>query len=101
MPTNLSSRFCVVIRRGARLVQRKEYVVPEPIPERRYGYFRRKRADYGPANTALLNLRPVRWPCTSGYWQGADQSEGPRRPPGRPAPVNTRSPKDTVALRAD
>ena len=31
----------VVIRKGARLVQLTEYVVPEPIPDRPVGYFRR------------------------------------------------------------
>ena len=50
----------VVIRKGNRLVQLTEYVVPEPIPERPVGYFRRRPADYALANHAPSNLTPVR-----------------------------------------
>lgn len=50
----------VVIRKGGRLVQLTEYVVPEPIPERPVGYFRRRPADYARANQAQINLSPVR-----------------------------------------
>jgi hypothetical protein len=50
----------VVIRKGGRLVQLTEYVVPEPIPERPMGYFRRRPADYTRANHAPVNLAPVR-----------------------------------------
>jgi prevent-host-death family protein len=42
----------VVIRKGNRLVQLTGYVVPEPIPERPVGYFRRRPADYALANRA-------------------------------------------------
>jgi hypothetical protein len=45
----------VVIRKGGRLVQLTEYIVPEPIPERPIGYFRRRSNEYGPANTAPAN----------------------------------------------
>lgn len=50
----------VVIRKGNRLVQLTEYVVPEPIPERPAGYFRRRSTDYALANRASTDLRPVR-----------------------------------------
>jgi len=50
----------VVIRKGSRLVQLTEYVVPEPIPERPVGYFQRRPADYARANSVPLNLAPVR-----------------------------------------
>jgi antitoxin (DNA-binding transcriptional repressor) of toxin-antitoxin stability system len=50
----------VVIRRGNRLVQLTEYVVPAPIPERPVGYFRRRPADYARANRAPADLAPVR-----------------------------------------
>ena len=50
----------VVIRKGNRLVQLTEYVVPEPIPERAVGYFRRKPADYSLANRAPTDMAPVR-----------------------------------------
>lgn len=50
----------VVIRKGNRLVQLTEYVVPEPIPERPMGYFRRRPADYVLANRAPTSLAPVR-----------------------------------------
>lgn len=50
----------VVIRRGSRLVQLTGYVVPEPIPERPVGYFRRRPADYARANLAPINPAPVR-----------------------------------------
>lgn len=50
----------VVIRKGNRLVQLTEYIVPEPIPERPVGYFRRRPADYALANRAPTDLTPVR-----------------------------------------
>jgi len=50
----------VVIRKGNRLVQLTEYVVPAPIPERPVGYFRRQPAAYALANQAPINLAPVR-----------------------------------------
>ena len=50
----------VVIRKGGRLVQLTEYVVPEPIPERPIGYFRRRPTDYARANHAPVHLTPVR-----------------------------------------
>ena len=50
----------VVIRKGNRLVQLTEYVVPEPIPERPAGYFRRQPAGYTLANHAATDLAPVR-----------------------------------------
>ncbi|MGD1031687.1 MAG: hypothetical protein ABSA05_11140 [Opitutaceae bacterium] len=50
----------VVIRKGNRLVQITEYVVPEPIPERPVGYFRRRADDYRAANAAPANLPPQR-----------------------------------------
>ena len=50
----------VVIRKGGRLVQLTEYVVPEPIPDRPVGYFRRRPADYVRANQAPASLAPVR-----------------------------------------
>lgn len=50
----------VVIRKGSRLVQLTEYVVPEPIPERPVGYFQRRSTDYARANRVPLNFAPVR-----------------------------------------
>jgi hypothetical protein len=50
----------VVIRKGNRLVQLTEYVVPEPILERPVGYFRRNPDDYRTANAATANLPPQR-----------------------------------------
>ncbi len=50
----------VVIRKGNRLVQLTEYIVPEPIPERPMGYFRRRAADYAQANRAPIDASPVR-----------------------------------------
>jgi len=50
----------VVIRKGSRLVQLTEYVVPEPIPDRPVGYFRRRPADYALANQAPVDFDPVR-----------------------------------------
>ncbi|MFZ5495415.1 MAG: hypothetical protein ACOZE5_08780 [Verrucomicrobiota bacterium] len=50
----------VLIRKGNRLVQLTEYVVPEPIPVRPVGYFRRKSGAYAAANHAALDLAPVR-----------------------------------------
>ena len=50
----------VLIRKGAHLVQLTEYLVPEPIPERPVGYFRRAAADYEIANRASGNPRPIR-----------------------------------------
>jgi hypothetical protein len=42
----------VLIRKGDKLVQLSEFVVPEPIPERPVGFFRRRPADYALANRA-------------------------------------------------
>jgi hypothetical protein len=50
----------VVIRKGEKMVQLTEFVVPEPIPERPVGYFRRRPADYDVANRATSNAVPVR-----------------------------------------
>jgi len=50
----------VVIRKGNRLVQLTEYIVPSPIPDRPVGYFRRRGADYARANTAPVDLTPAR-----------------------------------------
>lgn len=50
----------VVIRKGNRLVQLTEYVVPAPIPERPPGYFRRRPSDYAAANRAAVDLTPAR-----------------------------------------
>jgi hypothetical protein len=50
----------VVIRKGNRLVQLTEYVVPEPIPERPLGYFGRRAQDYRVANRAEANHLPQR-----------------------------------------
>ncbi|MDQ5978334.1 MAG: hypothetical protein QG602_1308 [Verrucomicrobiota bacterium] len=50
----------VVIRKGNRLVQLTEYVVPAPIPERPAGHFRRRPSDYAAGNRAAINLSPVR-----------------------------------------
>ena len=45
----------VVIRKGNRMVQLSEFIVPEPIPERPLGHFRRRPEDYRRANTATAN----------------------------------------------
>ena len=50
----------VIIRKGNRLVQLIEFVVPELIPERPVGYFQRRPADYVVANGAVANVKPVR-----------------------------------------
>ena len=50
----------VLIRKGGRLVQLIEYAVPEPIPERPAGYFRRPAAGYAVANKASANLSAAR-----------------------------------------
>jgi hypothetical protein len=50
----------VIIRKGNRLVQLTEYVVPEPVPDRPVGYFSRRSEDYGPVNSAPANHRPNR-----------------------------------------
>lgn len=50
----------VIIRKGNRLVQLTEFVVPEPIPERPAGYFQRRPGDYAVANGALTDAAPVR-----------------------------------------
>jgi hypothetical protein len=50
----------VIIRKGNRLVQLTEFVVPEPIPERPVGYFQRRPADYAVANGAVADVGPVR-----------------------------------------
>jgi hypothetical protein len=50
----------VLIRKGSHLVQLTEYVMPEPIPERPVGYFRRAAAEYEIANRAPVNIAPVR-----------------------------------------
>lgn len=50
----------VLIRKGGRVVQLSEFVVPEPIPDRPVGYFRRRRADYAVANRATTSAAAVR-----------------------------------------
>ena len=50
----------VIIRKGNRLVQLTEFVVPEPIPERPVGHFNRRPADYALANRAGADAWPVR-----------------------------------------
>lgn len=50
----------VIIRKGNRLVQLTEFVVPEPIPERPVGYFQRRPADYALANGAVADAVPMR-----------------------------------------
>jgi hypothetical protein len=50
----------VVIRKGKKMVQLTEFVVPEPIPERPVGFFRRRPADYATANRTAANAAPVR-----------------------------------------
>jgi hypothetical protein len=50
----------VLIRKGARMVQLTEYTVPEPMPDRPIGYFRRSAADYVSANRAAADLPAVR-----------------------------------------
>lgn len=50
----------VVIRKGSRLVQLTEYVLPEPIPSRPVGYFRRGADAYRMANSAEANHPPLR-----------------------------------------
>ena len=49
----------VLIRKGGKRVLLSEFVVPEPIPERRVGYFPRRPADYSLANRAATNLAAV------------------------------------------
>ena len=48
----------VLIRKGNRLVQMTEYVVPEPIPDRPPGYFNKRSAHRSIANTAPANQEP-------------------------------------------
>jgi hypothetical protein len=50
----------VVIRKGNRLVQLTEYLVPEPILDRPAGYFRRRAEDYRQANAATANHQAQR-----------------------------------------
>ena len=50
----------VLIRKGGKLVQLTEFVVPEPIPDRPVGYFRRRPADYAVANRASTSAAPGR-----------------------------------------
>jgi antitoxin (DNA-binding transcriptional repressor) of toxin-antitoxin stability system len=50
----------ILIRKGGHLVQLTEYVVPEPIPQRPMGYFRRASPGYDAANRAEADPRPVR-----------------------------------------
>ena len=50
----------VIIRKGNRLVQLTELVVPESIPERPVGYFQRRPADYAVANGTVADAVPVR-----------------------------------------
>ncbi len=50
----------VVIRKGDRMVQLTEFVVPEPIPERPIGFFRRRPSGYEVANHAASSVAPVR-----------------------------------------
>ena len=50
----------VVIRKGSRLVQLTEFVLPEPIPNRPVGYFRRGADGYRLAGSAQTNRPPLR-----------------------------------------
>ena len=50
----------VVIRKGTKLVQLTEFVVPAPVSERPVGYFRRRPADYAVANRATTDVAAVR-----------------------------------------
>lgn len=50
----------VLIQKRGKLVQLTEFVVPEPIPDRPVGYFRRRPADYAVANRATTNPAAVR-----------------------------------------
>jgi len=50
----------VVIRKGSRLVQLTEYIMPEPIPERPLGTFTRSPEDCQVVNSAPANHRPQR-----------------------------------------
>ena len=50
----------VLIRKGGRVVQLSEFVVPKPLPERPVGYFRRRPADYAVANRATTDVAAVR-----------------------------------------
>ena len=50
----------VVIRKGNRMVQLSEFVVPDPILDRPLGHFRRRPEDYGVANAAVANQVPAR-----------------------------------------
>lgn len=50
----------VVIRKGAKMIQLTEFVVPEPIPDRPVGFFRRLPADYAVANGVPSSVKPVR-----------------------------------------
>jgi hypothetical protein len=50
----------VVIRKGDKLVKLSEFVVPDPIPDRPVGFFRRRPRDYAIANRAATNARAVR-----------------------------------------
>jgi len=50
----------VVIRKGTKLIQLTEFVVPEPIPDRPVGFFRRHPADYEAANGVPSSVAPVR-----------------------------------------
>ena len=50
----------VVIRKGDKMVQLTEFIVPEPIPERPIGFFRRRSEDYDVANRASSSPTPVR-----------------------------------------
>ena len=50
----------VVIRKGDKMVQLTEFIVPEPIPERSIGFFRRRPTDYDVPNQAPSSVAPVR-----------------------------------------
>ena len=50
----------VVIRKGNRMVQLSEFIVPDPILDRPLGHFRRRPEDYGVANAAVANQVPAR-----------------------------------------
>ena len=50
----------VVIRKGNRMVQLSEFVVPDPILDRPLGHFRRRPEDYGVANAAVASHGPAR-----------------------------------------
>lgn len=50
----------VVIRKGDRMVQLTEFIMPEPIPERPVGHFRRQPDEYELPNRATSSAAAQR-----------------------------------------